>query len=123
VADLPVAGVIDLGDEAALKAAGPFDFIADTIGPETERLFAYVTPHGTVATVAAPGPTPPPNATQRFSSLVVLFDRERLERFARDQAAGRHHMPVAHRMPLSKVAVAHGLMEQGGAAGKIVLIP
>ena len=123
VADLPVAGVIDLNDESALKAAGPFDFIADTIGPDTERLFAHVTPHGTVATVAAPGPTPPPNATQRFSSLVVIFDRERLERFARDQAAGRHHMPVAHRMPLSKVAVAHGLMEQGGVGGKIVLIP
>jgi len=123
VADLPVAGVIDLADEAALKAAGPCDFIADTIGPEAGKLFAHVVPYGTVATIAVPGPTPPADSTQRFSSLIVIFDRERLERFARDQVAGRHRMPVAHRLPLSKVTVAHGLMEQGGVGGKIVLIP
>jgi NADPH2:quinone reductase len=123
VADLPVAGVIDLSDDAALQAAGPFDFLADTIGTEAERLFAYVAPYGTVASIAVPAPNPPPDATQRFSSLIVTFDRERLERFARDALAGKHSMPIAHKMPLSKVALAHGLMEQGGVGGKIVLIP
>jgi NADPH:quinone reductase-like Zn-dependent oxidoreductase len=123
VADLPVAGVIDLADTAALEAAGPFDFLADTIGTAAEPLFAYVKPYGAVASIAVPAPNPPANATQRFSALYVTFDRPRLERFARDVAAGRYSMPVAHRLPLDKVAVAHGLMEQGGVGGKIVLIP
>jgi NADPH2:quinone reductase len=123
VIDLPVAGIIDLNDAEALKAAGPFDFLADTIGPEAEKLIPYVAPYGTVASIAVPAPNLPPDATQRYSSLIVIFDRERLERFARDAAAGKHSMPVAHRMPLEKVAVAHGLMEQGGVGGKIVLVP
>lgn len=124
VADLPVAGVIDLSDEAALAAAGPFDFMADTVGgPVAEGLFKHLTPAGIVCSIAVPPPNPPPGSTQRFSSLIVSFDRPRLERFARDVAAGRVSMPVAHRLPLSKVAVAHGLMEQGGVGGKIVLVP
>jgi len=124
VADLPVAGVIDLSDEAALKAAGPFDFMADTVGGETaERLFAYLKPNGVVCSIAVPPPNPPPGSTQRFSSLIVSFDRDRLERFARDLKDKGRSMPVAHTMPLSKVSVAHGLMEQGGVGGKIVLVP
>ncbi|HEX4507960.1 MAG TPA: zinc-binding dehydrogenase [Alphaproteobacteria bacterium] len=124
VADLPVAGVIDLSDAAALKAAGPFDFMADTVGGETaERLFAYLKPNGIVCSIAVPPPNPPPGSTQRFSSLIVTFDRPRLERFARDLKDKGRCMPVAHTLPLAKVAVAHGLMEQGGVGGKIVLVP
>jgi len=123
VADLPVAGVIDLSDEAALAAAGPFDFMADTIGPPAEGLFKYLKPNGVVCSVAVPAPSPPPESTQRFSTLVVTFDRDRLERFAHDIVAGGPGMPVAHTLPLSKVAVAHGLMEQGSVGGKIVLVP
>jgi len=124
VADLAVAGVIDLADEAALSAASPFDFLADTVGGETaERLFAYLKPNGVVCSIAVPPPNPPPGSTQRFSSLVVSFDRDRLERFARDLKDKGRTMPVAHTLPLAKVAVAHGLMEQGGVGGKIVLVP
>lgn len=123
VADLPVAGIIDLSDEAALAAAGPFDFMADTIGPAAEGLFKYLKPNGTVCSVAVPAPNPPPDSTQRFSTLIVIFDRDRLERFARDLKDKGRSMPIAHTFPLSKVAVAHGLMEQGGVGGKIVLVP
>lgn len=124
VADLPVAGVIDLSDEAALQAAGPFDFMADTVGGETaERLFAFLKPHGVVCSIAVPPPNPPPASTQRFSSLIVSFDRARLERFARDLKDKGRTMPVAHVLPLAKVSVAHDLMEQGGVGGKIVLVP
>jgi NADPH2:quinone reductase len=124
VADLPVAGIIDLSDEAALAAAGPFDFMADTVGGAVaEGLFKHLTPHGIVCSIAVPPPNPPPGSTQRFSSLIVSFDRPRLERFARGIVAGGHGMTVAHTLPLSKVAVAHGLMEQGGVGGKIVLVP
>ncbi len=56
-------------------------------------------------------------------SLVVSFDPPRLERFARDLSAMNRAMPVAHILPLSDVALAHRLMEQGGVGGKIVLTP
>ena len=88
-----------------------------------EGLFKHLTPNGVVCSVAVPPPNPPPGSTQRFSSLIVSFDRPRLERFARAIAAGAPGMPVAHTLPLRKVAVAHGLMEQGGVGGKIVLVP
>jgi NADPH:quinone reductase-like Zn-dependent oxidoreductase len=122
--DLPVAGVIDLGDEKAIAAAGPFDFVADTVGGSVaENLFAHVKPAGVVASVAVPPPNPPPGSTQRFVSLIVSFDRARLEQFARELASKNRRMPIAHRVPLAEVARAHELMERGGVGGKIVLIP
>lgn len=124
VKDLPVAGVIDLSDAHALAAVGPFDFLADTVGGETaEHLFVHVKPDGVVASTAFPPPNPPPDSTQRFTSLIVRFDGPRLERFARELATKNREMPVAHRLPLSEVAKAHELMERGGVGGKVVLIP
>jgi NADPH:quinone reductase-like Zn-dependent oxidoreductase len=74
-ADLPVAAVIDLSDDKGLAAAGPFDFVADTVGgPVACKLFA-------------------------------------------------RRMPIAHRLPLTAIARAHRLMEQGGVGGKILLLP
>ncbi|GAB2461195.1 hypothetical protein GCM10027082_10020 [Comamonas humi] len=123
VADLPVAGVIDLSDPAALAAAGPFDFIADTVGGAVaEQLFAYVRPDGVVASTAFPPPAAPAGSTQRSTSLIVHFDGPRLQRFARERMR-QHPMPIARRFALAEVADAHRLMEQGGVGGKIVLIP
>lgn len=124
VSDLPIAGVIDLTDEAALRAAGPFDFLADTVGGEcAEKLFVYLKPQGVAASTAFPIPNPPIGSTQRFSSLIVNFDGSRLQKFARDLLQANQKMPIAHRFPLTEVAAAHALMEQGGVGGKIILIP
>ncbi len=123
VRDLPVAAIVDLSDGKALEAAGPFDCMADTIGEAAERLFAYVKPDGIVASVAVPAPNPPIGATQRFTTLVVSFDRARLERFARELGSKNRRMPIARKLPLAEVAQAHRLMEQGGLGGKVVLIP
>ncbi len=69
VADLPVAGIIDLVDETALAAAGPFDGVADTVGGEVaERMFAHVKPDGTVASIAVPPPQK--SKTERKSGFI-----------------------------------------------------
>jgi NADPH:quinone reductase-like Zn-dependent oxidoreductase len=122
--DLPVAGIVDLADLAAVAAAGPFDFVADTVGGAVaESLFAHVRPDGVVASIAVPPPNPPPGSTQRFVSLIVSFDAPRLERFARDLAGRNRRVPIAHRIPLADVVRAHALMERGAVGGKIVLVP
>jgi NADPH2:quinone reductase len=124
VSDLPVTGVIDLSDSAALAAAGPFDFIADTVGGEVaERLFAYLKSDGALASTAFPPPNPPSGSTQRFTSLVVSFDGPRLAMFARELSSKHRTMPIAHRLSLTDVVQAHELMERGGLGGKILLIP
>ncbi|AXQ28739.1 hypothetical protein D0B54_08605 [Solimonas sp. K1W22B-7] len=124
VRDLPLAGVIDLDDAAALTAAGPFDFVADTVGGETaEKLFAHLRGDGVFASTAFPPPNPPPASTQRFTSLVVSFDGPRLQRFARELAEKNRQMPVARQLPLAAVIEAHQLMEQGAVGGKILLLP
>jgi NADPH:quinone reductase-like Zn-dependent oxidoreductase len=124
IKDLPVAGVVDAEDAAALRALGPLDFLADTVGGETaERLFAYLKPEARVASIAFPPPNPPVGSTQRFSSLIVSFDGPRLERFTRDLIEKKRSMPVAHRIPLAEVVRAHELMDKGNVGGKIVLVP
>jgi len=122
--DLPVAGIVDLADQNALAAAGPFDFIADTVGGAVaENLFAHVKADGIVASIAVPPPNPPAGSSQRFVSLIVSFDRPRLEQFARELAAKTRRMPIAQRLPLAEVARAHELMERGSVGGKILLLP
>ncbi|HSW11784.1 MAG TPA: zinc-binding dehydrogenase [Solimonas sp.] len=123
-AGLPLAGVIDLEDAAAVVAAGPFDFVADTVGGGVaERLFAALKPEGVLASTAFPPPNPPAASTQRFTSLVVRFDGPRLLRFAREMDRPGRRTPIAHRLPLAQVAEAHRLMEQGRVGGKILLLP
>lgn len=122
--DLPISGVLDLADDAALAAAGPFDAIGDTVGGAVaERLFACLKPDGVLASIAVPPPEPPAGATQRFCSLTVTFDRARLERFYREWANGLRHVSIAQRLSLEQVADAHRAMEQGGVGGKIILRP
>lgn len=121
--DLDVT-VIDLGDPAAVAAAGPFDAIADTVGgPLLDGLFGSVRRDGTVASIAVPVPVPPDDAGQRFCAVMVRFDSERLGRFMTAVAAGKLTMPVAQRLPLEQVAQAHRLMEAGATGGKIILHP
>jgi len=121
--DLPVVGVIDLSDDKGLAAAGAFDFVADTVGGAVaEKLFAHMQRDGVLGSIAVPPPIAPSDSAQRFVSLIVSFDRARLERFARELASRNRRMPIAHRLPLTEIARAHRLMEQGGVGGKILLI-
>ena len=121
--DLPVDAVVDLEDEDALAALGSLDAIADTVGGETLlRLYSLVKPEGTVASAVMPPPVPPTGSTQRTCSLVVSFDADRLARFMQLLVQSGQRMPVAGRYPLEEIATAHGLVEQGGLSGKVIVM-
>ncbi len=123
VGDLPVAAV-NLGDAAPLAAAGPFDAIADKVGGDTlAACLALVKPRANVASVAVPARMPGEETDQRFSTIVVRFDAQRLERFMAGVATGGWRIPVAQRLPLQDAALAHRLVEAGGTRGKILPCP
>lgn len=124
VADLPVAEIVNLSDNAALKAAGPFDYIADTVGGAVaEHLFNHLSPTGLFASCVLPFLTPPSGAVERFRPVVVGFDGARLQRFVKDMITKRRKIIVSHTLPLSDAGEAHVLLERGGLNGKIVLKP
>lgn len=124
VADLPVAGVIDLSDDAALQAAGPFDYVADTVGGGVaERLFAHLSASGYFASTVLPFINPPADAIERFIPVIVEFDGPRLQRFTRELVAKGRKILVSHVLNLADAAQAHALLERGGLQGKIILAP
>ncbi|WP_122523233.1 NADP-dependent oxidoreductase [Pannonibacter phragmitetus] len=124
VADLPVAGVVNLEDGSGLEKIGVLDAVADTVGGAVaEDLSRYVKPDGTVASIGFPAPVAPEGSSQRFVHHIVEFDGERLSRFLADLVRLNRTMPVAKRLPLEQVGEAHRLLEAGGVGGKIVLVP
>ena len=50
-------------------------------------------------------------------------DASRLQELANDVARNEFSIPIARTMKLQEVQEAHRIAEQGGIAGKIVLIP
>jgi len=123
VADLGI-DVVNIADDAQLRALAPFDAIADTVGGHAvERLFGLVKANGTIASVAMPAPIPLAGSSQRVCSLIVRFDAERLAGFMHDMIYNHRTMPIARAFPLSDVAAAHRRMEAGGVGGKIILMP
>lgn len=124
VSDLPVEQVLDLSDSAALQAAGPFDYVADTVGGGVaERLFDYLSPTGHFASTVLPFITPPVDAEARFIPVIVEFDGPRLQRFVCDLVEKARAIPVSYRLRLTAVAEAHTLLGRGGLNGKIILVP
>lgn len=124
VADLPVERVVDLTNPAEIAALPLVDAVADTVGGTVaEGLFLAVKPDGIVASLAMPLIVPPAAATQRFCSVIVRFDGERLARFIQQMPGTGHAMPIARQFRLDEVASAHRLMEEGGVGGKIILVP
>lgn len=124
VADLPLAGTVDINDLAAVEKAGPFAGIADTVGGEVaERLARFIAPGRRMASVVSPPPVPDEGLGVEVVPVWVSFDAARLERFAGNVAAGRYAVPVAGKLPLTAASEAHARMERGTVNGKLVLVP
>lgn len=121
---LPVAAIVDLGDEQAVANAGPFDGIADTVGGRlAEKLCKFLRPGSVLATVLLPPPVAPEGSSITVVPIIVEFDEPRLARFAEGVAEGKYRVPIARKLPLSQAAEAHRLFDAGGVGGKILLVP
>lgn len=124
VADLPLAGILDVEDVSSFERIDQFNALADTVGGATaEGLIKYIKPTGAIASIAVPGIELPAGSTQKLTQYVVQFDADRLAKFYVDLLRFNRNLPVAKRLPLDEVGEAHRLAEEGGLGGKIVLIP
>jgi NADPH:quinone reductase len=118
VQELGAREVIIIGED---YAGVPFDHIADTVGgPEVAALCRHLRRGGRIRTVA----TTPIDSTglPAEPEFIALHpDARQLAALVAAVAAGEIPFNVARRLPPSRAAQAHRLMEAGGLPGKIVL--
>jgi NADPH:quinone reductase-like Zn-dependent oxidoreductase len=116
--ELSAREVIVIGEPYSGAA---FDHVADTVGgADVAALCRHVKPSGRIRTVAT---TPiDPDGLPSVPEFVALHaDAQQLAALVAAVFAGAIPLRVARRLPSSRAAEAHRLMEAGGQPGKIVL--
>jgi NADPH:quinone reductase-like Zn-dependent oxidoreductase len=116
--ELGAAEVVVIGED---YTGAPFDHVADAVGgPQVAALCRHLKDGGRIRTVA----TDPIDAAGLSSApefVALEADARQLARLVAAVAAGDIPYAVARRLPPSRAAEAHRLMEAGGLPGKIVL--
>jgi NADPH:quinone reductase-like Zn-dependent oxidoreductase len=122
-AKLEVDGVVAIDSEEEIGQLHDLDAIADTIGGATiQRLLKTIRKGGVLGSVLGE-----PEGAKKYDIRVEAFmvqpDASRLHQLADDVARHEFSIPIARTMKLQEIQEAHRIFEQGGLAGKIVLIP
>jgi NADPH:quinone reductase-like Zn-dependent oxidoreductase len=110
--------------QTVLVALPPVDVVANTVrGATADRLLGKLKPGGTFASV-----TGAPSSAKEYPSVrVVAFVSKQSSdtlRYIGEAAWSRRlSIPIGERLPLKDAAKGHALVEAGGAAGKVLLLP
>ena len=120
---LAVEGVVAIDSEEEIGQLHDLDAIADTVGGTTiQRLMKCIRKGGVLGSVLGQ-----PEGADKYDVHVEAFmaqpDASRLHQLAEDVARREFSIPIARTMKLQEIQEAHRIAEQGGVAGKIVLIP
>src|ERR1700735_5377419 len=120
---LNVDGVVAIDSEEEIGHLHDLDAIADTVGGTTiQRLVKTIRKGGVLGSVLGQ-----PEGADKYDIHVEAFmarpDGSRLYQLAYDVARHEFLIPIARMMKLQDIQEAHRLCEQGGLAGKIVLVP
>jgi len=118
-----VAEVVAIDNEEEIGSLHDLDAIADTVGGTTiQKLLKAIRKGGVLGSVLGT-----PEGAEKYDIRVEAFmaqpDATRLHQLADDAARGEFSIPIARTMKLAEIQEAHRLAEQGGVAGKIVLVP
>ena len=118
-----VAEVVAIDNEEEIGRLHDLDAIADTVGGTTiQKLLKAIRKGGVLGSVLGT-----PEGAEKYDIRVEAFmaqpDATRLHQLADDAARGEFSIPIARTMKLAEIQEAHRLAEQGGVAGKIVLVP
>jgi NADPH:quinone reductase-like Zn-dependent oxidoreductase len=126
LADVAGSGVSDavaIDDDVAIATLQAVDGVADTVGGETAaKLFGRIRNGGRFGYASVfPADVATTNPTVEVTRVFARPDASKIREFADDIRDGAFSLPISRRMPLRDAAIAHALMEKGGA-GKIVLL-
>jgi NADPH:quinone reductase-like Zn-dependent oxidoreductase len=120
---LSVDGVVAIDNEEEIAQLHDLDAIADTVGgPTIQRLLKTIRKGGVLGSVLGE-----PEGAGKYDIHIEAFmaqpDASRLYQLADEASRGEFSIPIARTMKLQEIQEAHRLAEQGGANGKIVLVP
>jgi len=123
VAGLGVSDGVAIDDDVAIATLQAVDGVADTVGGETAaKLFGRISNGGRFGYASVfPADAATTNPTVEVTRVFARPDASKIREFADDIRDGAFSLPISRRMPLRDAAIAHALMEKGGA-GKIVLL-
>jgi NADPH:quinone reductase-like Zn-dependent oxidoreductase len=98
--------------------------VADTVGGETAaKLLRKIRGGGRFGYASVlPADAPATNPTVEVTRVFARPDASKVREFADDIRDGKFVLPISRRLPLRDAATAHELMQNGGAAGKILLL-
>ena len=121
--ELDPSEVFALDDATEYRRQGPFDAVADTVGPDvTAKLLPLIKPDGKLITTTQV----PPNAAEypqvHASGFQVHADGTRLAAIAEDVHTKRFHIPIGRRLPLAQARQGVEAARKG-SAGKVLLLP
>ena len=120
---LSVDGVVAIDSEEEIGHLHDLDAIADTVGGTTiQRLLKTIRKGGVLGSVLGQ-PEGADKYDIRVEAFMVQPDAARLYQLAEDVARHEFSIPIARTMKLQDIQQAHRIWEQGGLAGKIVLVP
>ena len=120
---LAVERVVALDDSHEMETVHDLDAVADTVGGAMQiRILKTLKDGGVYGTVVGP-PAHPPERGIRVEGMMAKPDASRLYELADEVARGLLTIPTAKVFPLSDIREATQLAENGGAGGKVVLIP
>lgn len=115
--------VVALDADAEVAALPTLDVIADTVGGETiAKLLPHLKPGGTLGSVLGEPPAARGKAIE-VRAFMAQPDAALLGELAEAVARKQLRIPIARRVPLAEAAEAQRLVEEGKAAGKVLLVP
>jgi NADPH:quinone reductase-like Zn-dependent oxidoreductase len=120
---LGAADVVAIDDDADLRRIPELDIIADTVSGETiGKLIPRLRSGGVLASVVGE-PAAAKGKPIEVRTFMAQPDAKLLARYAEAVAQRRLTIPIAERMPLTKVGEAQKRAEEHKVEGKILIIP
>jgi NADPH:quinone reductase-like Zn-dependent oxidoreductase len=121
---LQVADSVAIDDDSAIAGLPMVDAVADTVGGETAgRLFSKVKSGGNFGYASAlPAGLAETNPAVKVTRVFARPDASKVREFADDIRDHKFVLPISHRLPLRDAGAAHTLVQNGGSAGKVILL-
>jgi NADPH:quinone reductase-like Zn-dependent oxidoreductase len=121
---LEASQTLAIDDDDAIARLEMVDGVADTVGGATAaKLFAKVKEGGHLGYASVlPDGVAQSNPAVKVTRVFARPDASKVREFADDIRDRQFVLPISHRLPLRDAGEGQTLVQNGGAAGKIILV-